>query len=160
MEENKIIIAKREDCKKSFYGSLSTLLLFTVFLVIDIIFYIQYRSTWALVIMIISSVFVFLDLIGMWFTWSLVSYSKKIKDTPLLIFDEEKKCFIINDCVFQKELEIDKEKIIDIKISDKGEAYLWYMKDTKKTSVFIGFSEKRQEALINNEVQKYKNLYC
>ena len=46
-----------------------------------------------------------------------------------------------------------------MKIADKGETYLWYNKESKKTSMFIGYSYKTSEDLINNEMLKYKNLY-
>ena len=159
MEENKIIIAKRGDSNKSFYGALSTLLLFIVFLALDIFFYIKEKATWALVVMIISATFVFLDLIGLWLSYSLISYSKKIKEIPLMIYDTENKSFIVMDCIFQKEITMEKDRIIEIKIGDKGETYLWYKKGEKKTSMFIGFASKGSEDLINNEIQKYKNLY-
>ena len=50
------------------------------------------------------------------------------------------------------------DDVIEVKIADKGDAYLWYNKDSKKTSMFIGYSNKSSEDLINNEMLKYKNL--
>ena len=154
-----IIIAKRGDIKRSIYGALSTFALFTIFLVMDIIFYIRDKATWELVLLIISAVLDGFAVLGLLFAWSNYNYAKKIVDTPLITYDEAKKVFIVTDCIFHKPLEVDKEAVIEVKTSDKGETYMWYMKGEKKTSVFIGYSEKSDEGIINNEIQKYKNLY-
>lgn len=160
MEKELIVVAKREDAKKSMNGALSSFLLFTVFLVTDIVFYLRDRLTWQLVLLIISAVLAALSLLGLLFTWSNFNYAKKILNTPLIKFDSEKNLFIVTDCIFHKDLEISKDDVIEVKISDKGDTYLWYNKESKKTSTFIGYSNKGSEDLINNEIQKYKNLYC
>ena len=46
MEKDLIVIAKREDASKNIYGALSTFLLFTAFLVMDIIFYVKDKQVW------------------------------------------------------------------------------------------------------------------
>ena len=158
MEKELIIIAKRDDAQKNLYKSLSSLALFTTFLILDTFFYIRDKQTWQLVILIISAVFAGFELILFLFNWSIISYSKKIKDVPLISFNPNDKTFIVNDCVLHKEVLVYKEDIIEIRISDKGETYLWYQKDLKKSSIFIGYSNKGSEDLINNEVQKYKNF--
>ena len=160
MEKELIVIAKRDEAKKSIYGALSTFLLFSVFLGMDIIFYVRDRATWELVLLIISAVLEGFAILGLLFALSNFSYAKKIIDTPLITFDGEKKAFIVTDCIFHKEMEINKDDVIEVKIDDKGEAYMWYKKEAKKSSMFIGYSSKSSEDLINNEVQKYKNLYC
>lgn len=160
MEKELIIIAKREDAKKNIYGSLSTFALFTIFLIMDIIFYVRDKATWLLVLLIISAILDGFAVLGLLFAWSNFKYAKKILNTPLITYDEEKKAFVVTDCIFHKDVEINKDDVIEIKISDKGETYLWYMKESKKTSTFIGYSNKGSEDLINNEVQKYKNLFC
>ena len=159
MENELIVIARREDAKKSIYGSLSTFILFSAFLVTDIVFYIRDRAIWQLVLLIISAILELLAILGLLFSYSNSSYSKKIMDTPLITFDGNKKIFVVIDCIFHKELGIAKEDVIEVKISDDGEAYLWYIKDSKKTSTFIGYTNCGSEDLINNEVQKYKNLF-
>lgn len=160
MENDNIIIAKREDAHKSFYGTLSTLGLFTIFLVIDLIFYLRDKSVWQLVLLIISAVLVGFALIGLLFGWSNFRYAKRVANTPLISYDKNKNEFIVMDFIFHKEFGINKNDIIEIKTTDKGDAYIWYTnKDGKKTSSFIGFSDKASEDLINNELQKYKNLY-
>ncbi len=160
MENNVIVIAKRESAQKSISGALSTFGLFTVFLIFDIVFYVRDGYTWELVLLIISAVLAGLALLGLLFAWSNYGYAKKIIDKPLITFDEEKKVFIVTDCIFHNDIEINKDDVIDVKISDKGESYLWYNKESKKSSIFIGYSRKSSEDLINNELQKYKNIYC
>ncbi len=160
MEKELIIIAKREDAKKNIYGALSTFVLFTVFLVMDIIFYMRDKAVWELVLLIISAVLVVFATLGLLFSWSNFKFAKKILNTPLITYDGDKKSFIVTDCIVHREMEIKKEDVIEVKISDEGESYIWYNKDSKKTSTFIGYSNKGSEELINNEVQKYKNLYC
>ncbi|MCR5461868.1 MAG: hypothetical protein K6E87_02255 [bacterium] len=160
MENELIVIAKREDAKRNISGALSTFLLFTAFLVIDIIFYLRDGSTWQLVLLIISAVLDAFAVLGLLFAWSNFSYAKKIIDTPLIKFDGTKSAFIVTDCIFKKEVDINKDDVIEVKISDKGETYMWYKKDSKKSSMFIGYSNKGSEDLINNELQKYKNIYC
>ena len=159
MEKEQIIIAKRGDIKRSIYGALSTFLLFTIFLVMDVIFYVRDKATWQLVLLIISAVLDGFAVIGLLFSWSNYNYAKKIMNTPLITYDEDKKVFVVTDCIVHKQVELDKESVIEVKTSDKGETYMWYMKGEKKTSVFIGYSEKSDEGIINNELQKYKNLY-
>ena len=159
MENDLIIIAKKEDGKKSIYGSLSTVGLFTAFLVMDIIFYIRDRAVWELVLLIISAVLEFFAVVGFLFAWSNFNFAKKVINTPLVTFDKNSNTFVVTDCIFHKNLEIPRDDVIEVKISDKGESYIWYNKDTKKTSTFIGYSNKSSEDLINNEIQKYKNLY-
>lgn len=159
MEKEQIIIAKRGDIKRSIYGALSTFLLFTIFLVMDIIFYVRDKATWQLVLLIISAVLDGFAVIGLLFSWSNYNYAKKIMNTPLITYDEDKKVFVVTDCIFHKQVELDKESVIEVKTSDKGETYLWYDKGDKKTSIFIGYSENGDEGIINNELQKYKNLY-
>ncbi len=160
MEKELIIIAKREDAKKNIYGALSTFGLFTVFLIMDIIFYMRDKAVWELVLLIISIVLEVFATLGLLFSWSNFKFAKKILNTPLITYDEDKKSFIVTDCIIHKEMEISKDDVIEVKISDEGESYIWYNKDSKKTSTFIGYSNKGSEDLINNEVQKYKNLYC
>ena len=160
MQKDLIIIAKREDANRNIYGALSTFALFTLFLIMDIIFYVRDKATWELVLLIISAVLDVFAVLGLLFAWSNFKYAKKILNTPLITYDSEKKSFIVTDCIFHKEVEINKDDVIEIKISDKGETYLWYKKESKKTSMFIGYSNKSSEDLINNELQKYKNLYC
>ena len=159
MEKEQIIIAKRGDIKRSIYGALSTFLLFTIFLVMDIIFYVRDKATWQLVLLIISAVLDGFAVIGLLFSWSNYNYAKKIVNTPLITYDEDKKVFVVTDCIFHKQVEVDKESVIEVKTSDKGETYLWHNKGEKKSSIFIGYSEKSDEGIINNELQKYKNLY-
>lgn len=159
MEKEQIIIAKRGDIKRNIYGALSTFLLFTIFLVMDIIFYVRDKATWQLVLLIISAVLDGFAVIGLLFSWSNYNYAKKIMNTPLITYDEDKKVFVVTDCIFHKQVELDKESVIEVKTSDKGETYLWYDKGDKKTSIFIGYSENGDEGIINNELQKYKNLY-
>ena len=159
MEKEQIIIAKRGDIKRNIYGALSTFLLFTIFLVMDIIFYVRDKATWQLVLLIISAVLDGFAVIGLLFSWSNYNYAKKIMNTPLITYDEDKKVFVVTDCIFHKQVELDKESVIEVKTSDKGETYLWYNKGDKKTSIFIGYSENGDEGIINNELQKYKNLY-
>ena len=157
MENNVIVLARRESAQRSFNGSLSSLGLFTVFLIFDIVFYIKDRYTWQLVLLIISAVLAGFSLLGLLFAWGNYSYAKKIIDKPLITFDEDKKVFKVIDCIYHKEVEIEKDDFIEVKISDKGEVYLWYNKESKKTSMFIGYSYKSSEDLINNEMLKYKN---
>lgn len=160
MENETIIIAKRDDARRNISGALSTFLLFTAFLIMDIVFYVRDKATWQLVLLIISAVLDGFAVLGLLFAWSNFSYAKKIIDTPLIKFDGSKNVFIVTDCIFKKEVEIQKDNVIEVRISDKGETYMWYKKDPKKTSMFIGYSNKGSEDLINNELQKYKNLYC
>ena len=147
MEKEQIIIAKRGDIKRSIYGALSTFLLFTIFLVMDIIFYVRDKATWQLVLLIISAVLDGFAVIGLLFSWSNYNYAKKIVNTPLITYDEDKKVFVVTDCIFHKQVELDKESVIEVKTSDKGETYLWYNKGDKKTSIFIGYSEKSDEGI-------------
>ena len=160
MENDLIIIAKKEDAKKSIYGSLSTVGMFTAFLVMDIIFYIRDKAVWELVLLIISAVLEFFAVVGFLFAWSNFNFAKKVINTPLVTYNKNNNTFVVTDCIFHKELEIPRDDVIEVKISDKGESYIWYNKESKKTSVFIGYSSKSSEDLINNELQKYKNLYC
>ena len=157
--ENNIIIARRESAQKNILGALSTFGLFTIFLVIDVIFYIRDKHTWELVVLIISAVLAGFALLGLLFAWSNYGYAKKIINIPLITFDESKNAFMVMDSIYHKEMAIDKNDVIEVKISDKGESYLWYNKNNKKTSMFIGYSNKGSEELINNEMLKYKNLY-
>ena len=159
MENGLVVIAKREDAKKNINGALSTFGLFVIFLVVDIFFYVRGKATWQLVLLIISAVLVGLSTLGLLFAWSNYNYAKKILDTPLITFNVEKSEFVVTDCILHKEFSIDKFYVIEVKITDKGETYLWYKKDEKKSSVFIGYSYKGSEDYINNEIQKYKNLY-
>lgn len=159
MENNVIVVAKRDSAQKSIAGALSTFGLFTVFLVFDIVFYVRDKYTWELVLLIISAVLAFLALLGLLFAWSNYSYAKKIIDKPLITFDEEKNTFTVTDCILHKDVEINKDDVIEVKIGDKGESFLWHSKKAKKTSTFIGYSRKSSEDLINNELLKYKNLY-
>ena len=160
MEGNVVVVAKRESAQRSIMGALSTFGLFTVFLIFDIIFYIRDKYTWELVLLIISAILAGLALLGLLFVWGNYSYAKKIIDKPLITFDENEKKFGVIDCIFHKGVEVAKDDVIEIKIGDKGESYLWYNKDSKKTSMFIGYSNKSSEDLINNELAKYKNLEC
>ncbi len=158
MEKNVVVVAKRESAQKSITGALSTFGLFTVFLAFDILFYVRDRYTWELVLLIISAVLDAFALLGLLFAWSNLSYSKKVIDEPLITFDSEKNTFNVIDCIFHNNVEIPKDDVIEVKIGDKGESYLWYNKESKKTSMFIGYSNKSSEDLINNEMLKYKNL--
>jgi len=158
MEKKVVVVAKRESAQKSITGALSTFGLFTVFLAFDILFYVRDRYTWELVLLIISAILDAFALIGLLFAWSNLSYSKKIIDEPLITFDSEKNTFNVIDCIFHNNVEIPKDDVIEVKIGDKGESYLWYNKESKKTSMFIGYSNKSSEDLINNEMLKYKNL--
>lgn len=159
MENNNIVVAKRGSARSNITGSLSTLILFSAFLVIDIIFYIRDKSTWQLVLSIISSVLVVFAILGFLFNIAHYRYSKKVADKPLIEYDQENNVFIVMDCLFKKEVMINKDDVIEIKTSEKGETYLWYNKNLKKSSIFIGYSNKSSQDLINNEIQKYKNLY-
>ena len=158
MEKNVVVVAKRESAQRSITGALSTFGLFTVFLAFDILFYVRDRYTWELVLLIISAILDAFALLGLLFAWSNLSYSKKIIDEPLITFDSEKNTFNVIDCIFHNNVEIPKDDVIEVKIGDKGESYLWYNKESKKTSMFIGYSNKSSEDLINNEMLKYKNL--
>ncbi len=159
MEKDLVIIAKRDDAKKNIYGSISTFTLFTAFLVMDIIFYVRDKQVWQLVLLIISAILDGFAILALLFSWSNFNYAKKTLNTPLITYDGNKQVFIVTDCIFHKELEIYKEDVIEIKTADKGETYIWYKKADKKTSTFIGYSNKGSEDLINNELQKYKNIY-
>ena len=159
MDNELIVIAKREDAKKNIYGSLSTFALFTAFLVMDIIFYARDKQVWQLVLLIISAILEGFAVLALLFAWSNFSYAKKILNTPLITFDGTKQVFIVTDCLFHKTVEIYKDDVIEVKTSEKGDTYLWYKAKEKKTSTFIGYSNKGSEDLINNELQKYKNLY-
>ena len=159
MESNIIVVAKRESAQRSITGALSTFGLFTVFLIFDIVFYIKDRYVWELVLLIISAVLAILSLLGLLFAWSKFRYAKKVRDKPLITFNSENNTFGVIDCIFHKEVDIRKDSVIEVKISDRGESYLWYNKESKKTSMFIGYSYKTSEDLINNEMLKYKNLY-
>lgn len=158
MEENVIVVAKRESAQRSMTGALSSFGLFTVFLIFDIVFYVKDKYTWELVLLIISAILAGLSLLGLLFAWSNFSYAKKVIDKPLITFNSDTNTFKVIDCIFHKEVEIKKEDVIEVKISDKGESYLWYNKESKKTSMFIGYSYKSSEDLINNEMLKYKNM--
>lgn len=158
MEKKVVVVAKRESAQKSITGALSTFGLFTVFLAFDILFYVRDRYTWELVLLIISAILDGFAIIGLLFAWSNLSYSKKVIDEPLITFDSEKNTFNVIDCIFHNNVEIPKDDVIEVKIGDKGESYLWYNKESKKTSMFIGYSNKSSEDLINNEMLKYKNL--
>ncbi len=160
MEKEVVVIARREDGNKNIYGALSTFLLFTIFLVTDIIFYVRDKATWQLVLLIISAVLDGFAVLGLLFAWSNYKFAKKVLNTPLITYDSEKQKFTVIDFITHQEMDVNKDDIIEIKISDKGESYLWYNKESKKTSTFIGYTNKGSEDLINNEVQKYKNLYC
>jgi hypothetical protein len=160
MEGNVVVVAKRENAQRSIMGALSTFGLFTVFLIFDIIFYIRDKYTWELVLLIISAILAGLALLGLLFAISNFRYAKKILNKPLISFDEDKKVFIVTDCIIHKDIEIEKDDVIEIKIGEKGESYLWHNKNSKKTSMFIGYSNKSSEDLINNELAKYKNLEC
>lgn len=158
MEKEVIVIAKREDPNKSFYGALSSTGLFTIFLIIDVLFYIRDKYVWELVILIISAVLAGLSLIGLLFSYSNYKYAKKVASKPLITYDEEKNKFIVIDFPYHKELEIYKKDFIEIQISEKGDTYILYNKEGKKTTTFIGYSNKGSEDLINNEMLKYKNM--
>ena len=158
MENNVIVIARRESAQNSMMGALSSFGLFTIFLLIDVIFYIRDRYVWELVILIISAVLAGFSLLGLLFSWSNYSYAKKVIDKPLITFDQNKNVFIVIDAIYHKDVEIDKNDVIEVKISDKGETYLWYNKNNKKTSMFIGYSAKSNEDIINNEISKYKMI--
>lgn len=160
MEKDLIVIAKREDASKNIYGALSTFLLFSAFLLMDIIFYVKDKQVWQLVVLIISAVLDGFAVLALLFSWSNYNYAKKIVNTPLITYDGNKQVFIVTDCIYHKEMEIKKDDVIEIKTAEKGDTYLWYKKEEKKTSTFIGYSNKGSEDLINNELQKYKNLYC
>lgn len=160
MEKNIVVVAKRGSTQRSMAGALSTFGLFIVFLIIDILFYIRDKYTWELVLLIISAILAGLALLGLLFAWGNYSYAKKIIDKPLITFDENEKKFGVIDCIFHNDVLVSKDDVIEIKIGDKGESYLWYNKDSKKTSMFIGYSNKSSEDLINNELAKYKNLEC
>ena len=158
MENGVVVIAKREDAKRNINGALSTFALFVIFLVLDIIFYVRDKAKWQLVLLIISAVLAGLSTLGLLFAWSNYNYAKKILDTPLITFNVEKSEFVVTDCLLHKEFSIDKFYVIEVKITDKGETYLWYKKDEKKSSVFNGYSYKGREDYINNEREKYKNI--
>ena len=159
MENDVIVVAERNDARNSIYGALSTFLLFSLFLVMDVIFYVRDKATWQLVLLIISAVLDGFAVIGLLFSWSNYSYAKKIINTPLITYDKNKNSFNVTDCIFHKNIEINKDDVIEVKIDDKGESYIWYNKESKKSSIFIGYSSKSKEDLINNELQKYKNLF-
>lgn len=159
MNNETIIVARREDSSRSIYGPMSTFVFFSAFLILDIYFYTRDKATWQLVLLIITASLDGLVFLGFLFALSNYRYSKKIVNTPLITFDELKNSFVVTDCLFHKELEVNKADVLEVKISDKGETYLWYNKDAKKASTFIGYSTKGREDLINNEIQKYKNLY-
>ena len=114
MENNVIVVARRESAQRSINGSLSSLGLFTVFLIFDIVFYVKDRYTWELVLLIISAVLVGFSLLGLLFAWGNFSYAKKIIDKPLITFDEDKKVFKVIDCIFHKEVEIAKDDFIEV----------------------------------------------
>lgn len=159
MQEDLIIIAKRESAQKNITGALSTFCLFSVFLIFDIIFYIRDKYTWELVLLIISAILDGFALLALLFAWSNYGYAKRILDKPLILFDSNKNVFLVNDSIFHKDVEVLKDDVIEVRISDNGETYLWYKKESKKTSMFIGYSTKESQDLINNELQKYKNFY-
>ena len=68
MENDIIIISGRESAKKNISASLSSFGVFTLFLLIDIIFYVKDKYTWELVILIISAVLAGFSLLGLLFT--------------------------------------------------------------------------------------------
>ena len=111
MENELIIIAKREDAKNSIYGALSTFLLFTAFLVMDIIFYVRDKATWQLVLLIISAVLAGFAVLGLLFSWSNYSYAKKVINTPLITYDKNKCAFNVTDCIFHKDMEVNKNDV-------------------------------------------------
>ncbi len=158
MQEDIIIVAKRENAHKNVSGALSTFCLFTLFLIIDIIFYIKDKYTWEFVLLIISAVLDFLALFALLFAWSNYRYAQKIIDKPLITFDGAN-TFTIIDCLLHKEVMINKNDVIEVKIGENGDAYLWYRKNEKKSSIFIGYSNRENQELINNELHKYKNLF-
>lgn len=158
MENDVIVVAKRENAKKNITGALSTFGLFSVFLIFDIVFYIRDKYTWELVLLIISAILAFFALLGLLFAWSNYGYAKKIIEEPLITFDSNQKTFGVIDCIFHKNNQIKREDAIEVKITDSGETYLWYHREDKKSSMFIGYSDKANEEFINNELAKYKNI--
>ena len=158
MENDVIIISGRESAKKNISAALSSFGVFTLFLLIDIIFYVKDKYTWELVILIISAVLAGFSLLGLLFSWSNYGYAKKVLAEPLITFDTNQKTFGVIDFIYRKNVQLNRDDVIEIKISDNGEAHLWYNKNSKKTSMFIGYSDKNKEEIINNEIAKYKNF--
>lgn len=157
MQKEPVIIAKREKSSRTMYSAFSTLILFVIVLVLDIIFYTRDRATWLLVLLIITAVLVVLELTRIMFILSNHTYSKKIKNIPLITFDGED--FIVINCLSHKCIRVNKEDVVEFKVGEKGDSYLLYKKENRKTSMFIGYSNRDHEAIVNNELQKYKNLY-
>lgn len=159
MEKELIVVAKREAAHRNLYGPISTFILFSLVLIFDIVVYTLNRATWQLILLIIVAVLDLLALLALLFAISHLSYSKKVLNKPLIVYDSESKEFIVTDCFFHKEIRINKDDVIEIKVNDSGDTYLWHKSESRKTSTFIGYSSKANEDLINNEMQKYKNIY-
>ncbi len=158
MQKDVIVLSKRKNTLKSTLIGFLPFCIFTVFFIIGIILYMKDKYTWEYVFMIISAVLDGLSLFILIFFFFHYIYAKRKCDKPLITFKGNDSTFVLTNCNVKDDIEINKSDVIEVKIDELGKAYLRYKNNLKNESIFIGYAIKKNEDLINNELQKYKSL--
>ena len=134
-----------------------TLGLFTAFLVLGIVVFVLEQEGWRLAMLIVGAVLELLSVAAFIFVSKMFSYSDKVKDKPLISYDEEKQSFTIYDIAFHNEVVVSKENVVGVKSTPDGGLFFWYKLITdegeKMKSTFIGYSEVDEIQPITEKVQ-------
>ena len=165
MENRLIAIAPRKSGEKSKTKRLSSLGVSALILVSDLGWFGIRRSSaaqvgwWEIVILVISSIFFVLSLLGYMFTSSNNKYNKKIVNEPLIAYDSEKMTFVVQSFIEMKQMEFDRNIVDTVKINpENDEATLQYYKNDKEKILTIGYADFKLEKEINDSIKKYKEF--
>lgn len=156
-QQKLIALARRDDSKRTYTGTLIRFGVCLVVFCVNLPFFLTTGATWSLVILILSSILTGLTLVGLLFTIYNRAYAKKVSKTALIYFNEEDETFVVHDFVFGREAIIKKEDAIEIRMGEKGDTYLWYLKNGKRTAMSIGYGEFGTEKETNEKITSYKS---
>ena len=165
MENRLIAIAPRKSGEKSKTKRLSSLGVSALILVSDLGWFGIRRSLsaqvgwWEILILVISSVFFVLSLLGYMYTSSNNKYNQKIANEPLISYDSEKMTFVVQNFIEMKQMEFDRNVVNSVIINpENDEATLQYIKNDKGKTLSIGFADFKLEKGINDSIEKYKEF--
>lgn len=162
MENNDItVLAQRRSANKKtqFYG-LSTSL---VILASDLVWFIIRRSRgravgwWEIMFLCISGTLVLFSLIALMFNASNNKFNEKVKNTPLIAYDNVRKVYIVQSFIEMKEVTFDRLDVESVSINNENdEATLNYKKNGKNKTLFIGYADHLLEKEINDQINQIK----
>ena len=162
---NVIGLAPRKTGEKSKAKRLSSFGVSTLILASDIVWFSIRRVNgnpvgwWEILILVLSSIFFLFGLLDLLFTTSNNKFNDRVRDEPLISYDNQRMVFIVQSFVEMKAKEFDRNIVNSVKINpDTDEATLKYLKNNKEQSLNIGYAEYSLEKDINESIEKCKSI--